>query len=205
VIGVQASGANAMYLAYNDRYIGPLEAPATIADGLLTRAPGQRTLPIIREYVDDVVTVSEEAIAEAVVLLMERAKTVAEPAGAVALAALLSGQVSAAGHRSCAVISGGNVDPSLVDRILQFGLGAAGRHLRLRTKLEDRPGNLARVSGLIADAGANILEVVHHRLGSVPSLNAVDLELTLEVRDRAHRDAVLDALRGAGYAVDLIR
>jgi threonine dehydratase len=205
VIGVQASGANATYLAYHDRYTGPLVSPTTIADGLLTRAPGERTLPIVRALVDGVVTVSEEAIAETVVLLMERAKTVAEPAGAVALAALLSGEVRAAGHVSCAVISGGNVDPSLVDRILQFGLGAAGRHVRLRTRLEDRPGNLARLSALIADQGANILEVVHHRLGSVPSLNVVDLELTLEVRDRVHRDALLEALSGGGYHVELIR
>jgi threonine dehydratase len=201
LIGVQASGANATYLAFHDRYSGPLPAPATIADGLLTRTPGERTLPIVRELVDDVVTVSEQSIAEAVVLLLERAKTVAEPAGAVALAALLSGEVSAAGRRSCAVISGGNVDPSLVDRILQFGLGAAGRHLRLRTQLEDRPGNLARVSALIASQGANILEVVHHRLGSVPSLNVVELELTLEVRDRVHRAALLEAMRAAGYPV----
>jgi threonine dehydratase len=117
----------------------------------------------------------------------------------------LSGQVPAAGRRSCAVISGGNVDPSLVDRILQFGLGAAGRHLRLRTRLEDRPGNLARLSALIADQGANILEVVHHRLGAAPSLTVVELELTLEVRDRAHRDAVLEAMRAASYVVELIR
>src|SRR5256885_1402021 len=81
---------------------------------------------------------------------------------------------------------GGNVDPSWIDRILQFGLGAAGRHLRLRTKLTDRPGNLARLSALIAEQGANIFEVVHHRLGSAPTINVVDLELTLEVRDRDH-------------------
>ena len=205
VVGVQASGANATYLAFHDRYTAPLESPATIADGLLTRAPGELTLPILRSCVDDVVTVSEEAIAETVVLLLERAKTVAEPAGAVALAALMSGEVQAAGRHSCAVISGGNVDPSLVDRILQFGLSAAGRHVRLRTRLEDRPGNLARVATLIADEGANVLEVVHHRLGSLPSLNAVELELTLEVRDRAHRDAVLETMRAAGYSVELIR
>jgi threonine dehydratase len=205
VIGVQASGANATYLAFRDRLSGPLESPATIADGLLTRAPGQKTMPIIRSCVDDVVTVSDEAIAEAVVLLLERAKTVAEPAGAVALAALLSGAVDASGHVSCAVISGGNIDPSMIDRILQFGLGAAGRHLRLMTKLTDQPGNLARLSALIADQGANIFEVVHHRLGSSPSINQVDLELTLEVRDRDHGRAVLDALRGAGYPVQLFR
>jgi len=205
IIGVQASGANATYLAFHDRYAGPLESAATIADGLLTRAPGSLTLPIIREYVDDIVTVPDEAIAEAVVLLLERAKTVAEPAGAVALSALLSGAVPAAGHTSCAVISGGNVDPGLIDRILQFGLGAAGRHLRLRTELPDRPGALARLSALIADEGANIFEVIHHRLGAAPSLNNVDLELTLEVRDRSHGAEVLDALRRNGYEVERVR
>src|SRR5205807_4221618 len=135
-------GANATFLAFHDRYGGPLQAPATIADGLLTRTPGELTLPLIRRYVDDVVTISDESIAETVVLLMERAKTVAEPAGAVALAALVSGAVRSGGRPGCAVISGGNVDPNLMDRLLQFGLDAAGRHLRLRTELTDRPGAL---------------------------------------------------------------
>jgi threonine dehydratase len=205
VVGVQAAGANSTYLAFHDRFLGPLESAATIADGLLTRTPGSLTLPIIRQCVDDVVTVSDEAIAETLVLLLERAKTVAEPAGAVALSALLSGAVSARGRRCCAVVSGGNVDPSMIDRILQFGLGAAGRHLRLRTRLTDRPGNLARLAALIAEQGANIFEVVHHRLGSTPSINTVDLELTLEVRDRDHGQAVRDALTAAGYQVDLVR
>jgi threonine dehydratase len=204
VIGVQASGANATELAFHDRYAGPLASPATIADGLMTRAPGQRTLPIIRKYVDDVVTVSDESIAEAVVLLMERAKTVAEPAGAVALAALLSGAVNLNGRSSCAVISGGNVDPNLMDRLLQFGLGAAGRHLRLRTELTDRPGALVGVSTIIANAGANIFEVVHHRVGASHSVNVVDLELTLEVRDRAHGEALIQSLRDAGYVAQII-
>jgi threonine dehydratase len=205
VVGVQASGANATYLAFHEQYAGPLQSPATVADGLLTRAPGKLTLPIIRRHVDDVVTVSDESIAEAVVLLVERAKTVAEPAGAVALAALLSNAVSASGRRSCAIVSGGNVDPNLMDRLLQFGLGAAGRHLRLRTPLLDRPGALVRLSTIIADQGANIFEVTHHRLGSSPSVNVVDLELTLEVRDRAHGQAVLEALRAADYPVEVVR
>ena len=205
VIGVQASGANATERAFHGRYTGPLEGPETIADGLLTRAPGERTLPIIRRHVDDVITVSDEAIAEAVVLLMERAKTVAEPAGAVALAALLSGAAAANGHRSCAIISGGNVDPNLMDRLLQFGLGAAGRHLRLRTELIDRPGALVGLSTVIADQGANIFEVVHHRIGTARSVNQVDLELTLEVRDRAHGEALLEALRAAGYLAEVVQ
>jgi threonine dehydratase len=203
IIGVQASGANATFLAFHDQYRGPLTHPDTIADGLLTRAPGKHTLPLIREHVDEVVTVDDEAIAETVVLLMERAKTVAEPAGAVALAALLSGAVDASAHASCAVISGGNIDPNLMDRLLQFGLSAAGRHLRLRTQLPDRPGALVGLSTVIAEQGANIFEVVHHRLGA--SLNEVDLELTLEVRDRAHGQTLLDALRAAQYPAEVIR
>jgi threonine dehydratase len=205
VYGVQASGANATELAFHGRYTGPLAAPTTIADGLLTRAPGSRTLPLIRRYVDDVVTVSDEAIAETVVLLMERAKTVAEPAGAVALAALLSGAVPAQGRASCAILSGGNVDPNLMDRLLQYGLGAAGRHLRLRTELTDRPGALVGLSTVIANQGANIFEVVHHRIGSARSVNVVDLELTLEVNDRAHGEAVVRALRAAGYLAEVVQ
>jgi threonine dehydratase len=204
VFGVQASGANATELAFHGRYTAPLESPTTIADGLLTRAPGVATLPIIREHVDEVVTVSDESIAETVVLLMERAKTVAEPAGAVALAALLSGAVPARGRTSCAIISGGNVEPNLMDRLLQFGLGAAGRHLRLRTELTDRPGALVGLSTVIAEQGANIFEVVHHRVGSSHSVNVVDLSLTLEVRDRAHGEAVIHALRSAGYVAEVI-
>jgi threonine dehydratase len=205
IVGVQASGANATFLAFHDQYTGPLDSPATIADGLLTRAPGQYTLPIIRQHVHAVVTVSDEAIAETVVLLMERAKTVAEPAGAVALAALVSGAYPAHGRRCCAVISGGNVDPNMMDRLLQYGLGASGRHLRLRTVLTDRPGALVRLSTIIADQGANIFEVVHHRIGSSKSVTEVDLELTLEVRDRAHGEALLEALRAADYLAEVVQ
>jgi threonine dehydratase len=205
VFGVQASGANATEQAFHGRYAGPLQSPTTIADGLLTRAPGEYTLPLIREYVDDVVTVTDESIAETVVLLMERAKTVAEPAGAVALAAILSGAVPTRGNQCCAIISGGNVDPNMMDRLLQFGLGAAGRHLRLRTELTDRPGALVGLSTIIAEQGANIFEVVHHRIGSSHSVNVVDLSLTLEVRDRAHGEAVIQALRSRGYVAEVVQ
>jgi len=136
---------------------------------------------------------------------MERAKTVAEPAGAVALAALLSRAVSANGRQSCAIVSGGNVDLNMMDRLLQFGLDASGRHLRLRTELTDRPGALVRLSTIIADQGANIFEVVHHRIGSSNSVNLVDLELTLEVRDRAHGEVLLNALRAASYVVEVVQ
>ena len=202
VIGVQASGANATYLAFHDRYTGPLQSLSTIADGLMTRTPGDLTLPIIRQYVDAVVTVDDTAITQAVVLLVERAKTIAEPAGAAALAALLSGAVTpelCGEGPICVIISGGNVDLNLIDRIMQRGLGAAGRHLRLRTKLIDRPGVLRHLSGILADHGVNVMDVVHHRLGPSLAINEVELELTLEVRDHEHGAIVLQALREAGY------
>lgn len=202
VIGVQASGANATYLAYHNRYTGPLQTVSTIADGLMTRAPGDLTLPIIREYVDAVVTVDDTAITQAVVLLVERAKTIAEPAGATALAALLSGAITPhdlGDGPTCVIVSGGNVDLNLIDRIMQRGLGAAGRHLRLRTKLSDRPGVLRHLSGILADHAVNIIDVVHHRLGPSIAINEVELEVMLEVRDREHGALVLQALRDAGY------
>jgi threonine dehydratase len=202
VVGVQASGANATYLAFHDRYTGPLKSVSTIADGLITRTPGQLTLPIIRRYVDDVVTVDDTAITQAVVLLVERAKTIAEPAGAAALAALLCGAVALDDGDTgpiCVIVSGGNVDLNLIDRILQRGLGAAGRHLRLRTKLIDHPGVLHHLSGILAENAVNIIDVVHHRLGPNLAINEVELELMLEVRDHEHSATILQALRDAGY------
>jgi threonine dehydratase len=203
VIGVQAKGANSTYLAFHDQYDGPLAHIATIADGLATRAPGVNTLPLIKQYVDDVITVEEEAIAETVVLLMERAKVVAEPAGAVALAAILGRKVSSNGPIG-AVVSGGNIDLNMMDRILQFGFNAAGRQLRVRTQLIDRPGQLLLLSTILTENDANIFEIVHHRLGSSLSVNEVDLDLTLEVRDREHGQLVLQKMREHGYATEII-
>jgi threonine dehydratase len=205
IVGVQAAGASSTYLAFHNRYTGPLASVNTIADGLATRAPGERTLPIIREVVDDVVLVDDAAIAETLVLLMERAKTVAEPAGAVALTAVLTGAANVRGRNVCAIVSGGNVDLNLVDRIIQYGLGAAGRHLRLRTHLPDRPGALLRLTAVLAEHEANIFEVVHHRIGAALAVNEVDLELTLEIQNRAHAKVVMDALAAAGYAPEVIQ
>lgn len=204
IVGVQASGANATYRAFHNRYTGPLPAINTIADGIAVRAPGRLTLPLIRKHVDDVVTVDDAAITQAAVLLVERAKTIAEPAGAVALAALLSGAVPDPAGPVCVVLSGGNVDLNLIDRILQRGLGAAGRHLRLRARLIDSPGVLHHLTGILGDNAVNIIDVVHQRLGPDLAINEVYLELTLEVRDRAHGREVLDALRAGGYAPELM-
>jgi threonine dehydratase len=146
--------------------------------------------------------VDDTAITQAVVLLVERAKTIAEPAGAAALAALLCGALAldnADAGPICVIVSGGNVDLNLIDRILQRGLGAAGRHLRLRTKLIDRPGVLHHLSGIFTEHAVNVVDVVHHRLGPNLAINEVELEVMLEVRDHEHSATLLQALRDEGY------
>jgi threonine dehydratase len=199
VIGVQAAGANATYLAYHQRYTGPLQTLNTIADGLATRTPGQLTFPLIQRFVDDVVTVSDTAITQAVVLLMERAKTIAEPAGAAALAALLAGRIAVPAWPACVIISGGNIDLNMMHRIIQSGLDAAGRHLRVRTLMTDRPGMLQHIATVLANQSVNIIDVEHHRLGSNLSVMEAELDLTLEVRDHEHGQMVLRLLKEEGF------
>ena len=199
VIGVQAAGANATYLAYHRRYHGPLQTLNTIADGLATRTPGEHTFPLIQRYVDDVVTVSDTAITQAVVLLMERAKTIAEPAGAAALAALLAGRVTVPAWPACVIVSGGNIDLNMMHRIIQSGLDAAGRHLRVRTLMTDRPGMLQAIATVLANQSVNIIDVEHHRLGSNLSVMEAELDLTLEVRDHEHGQMVLRILKEEGF------
>ncbi len=203
VIGVQAAAAPACWTAYHGTQSAHPTTLSTIADGIAVKRPGELTMAVIRRYVDDMVLVKDEAIYEAIVLLMERAKTVAEGAGAVALASLLSGQVEAIGQKVGVLVSGGNIDLNMVDRVIQHGLTSAGRYLMLRTYLQDKPGQLYALTKLLARRGVNIIEVVHHRAGVNLPTDMVELELTLETRDRAHGEAVVQALRHAGYRVEL--
>ena len=177
---------------------------ATMADGIAVKTPSPLTLSHIRAFVDDVVTVSEEEISRAVLLLLERAKAVVEPAGAVGLAALLAGKVRGTGP-AVAVLSGGNVDPLLLIKLIDHGLSAAGRYLVLRIVLGDRPGALAGLTSAVAALGLNVLEVEHHRAGAAVGVDEVEVLLTVETRDPDHRDEVVGSLRGAGFQVDLVR
>ena len=177
---------------------------ATMADGIAVKAPSDLTLAHIRAYVDDVVTVSEEEISRALLLLLERAKAVVEPAGAAGLAAVLAGKVKGTGP-AVAVLSGGNVDPLLLIKLVDHGLSAAGRYLILRIVLSDRPGALAGLTSAVAALGLNVLEVEHHRAGAAVAVDEVEVLLTLETRDPDHRDEVVGALRRHGFAVDLVR
>ena len=144
------------------------------------------------------VTVSDDDTARALLVLLERAKLVVEPAGAVAVAAIITGKVKASGT-TVAILSGGNIDPQVMERVISLGLAASDRYLRLRLTLPDRPGQLARIAELISDANANVIEVSHTRHGRGALLDEVELELSLETRGPEHVQRVLDRLREADY------
>ncbi|MBI4492639.1 MAG: threonine ammonia-lyase [Chloroflexi bacterium] len=201
IVGVQAEGSDACYRAFHGTFEGPLVGVTSIADGVVVKQSGQWTMEVIRRCVDEIVVVAEDSICEAMVLLMEREKTVAEGAGALALAALLSRRVTARGARVGVLVSGGNIDLTVMDRVIQYGLTSAGRYLVLTTALEDRPGQLLRLTQLLAEQNVNIVEVVHRRRGVRLPISQVELELTLEARDQAHGRQVIQALRAAGYSV----
>lgn len=198
VIGVQAN-ASAAYLpslaAGRPLAIG---TSPTIADGIAVARPGDLPFALISEMVDEMVTVEDDDIARAIVVLLERAKLVVEPAGAVGVAAILTGAVRASGP-TAVVLSGGNIDPLLLQRVVAHGLAASARYLSLRIPLPDRPGQLARVSELLAQVGANVIEVLHTRHGQGMQISEVSLQLSVEIRGEEHRVQVIKALREAGF------
>jgi threonine dehydratase len=201
VVGVQAEGASAFAASFEQKRIVERDA-ATIADGIAVRRPASRTLAIASRALDDIVTVSDEAIARAIVLLIERQKLVAEGAGAAAIAAILEGNGHVGGKRVAAIVSGGNIDPNLLGKVLQQGLVSAGRYLAFRTWLDDRPGALHELTGLFAQERINILHIGINRLGPYAKLGRVGLDVIVDTRDRAHADAVLALIRGRGFPVD---
>jgi threonine dehydratase len=196
VVGVQA--ANMAPLA------GEPVGAYTIADGIAVKRPGERTSAILRERLDDVVTVTDDEIAHAIVLLLERVKLVVEGAGAASVAALLGGKVDGAGP-ACAVLSGGNIDPSLLIEVARYSLTQAGRFLVFRTHVQDRPGALANLLTLIAGERVNLIGVQHQREGLDVPLTEVVVELTLQTRDEDHCAHVLARLREWGYEVERLR
>ena len=198
VIGVQAENA-APYIA-SLAAGSPQQVPVvpTIADGIAVYRPGELNFAIIRDTVDEVVTVTEDDIARALLVLLERAKLVVEPAGAVSVAAIMTGAVTSDGP-VVALLSGGNIDPLLMQRVIAHGLAASDRYLTLGIGLPDRPGQLARIAELIAEANANVIEVLHTRHGSGLQISEVELKLSVETRGPDHRAEVVAVLRRAGY------
>jgi threonine dehydratase len=198
VVGVQAAGAAAFPPSLASGHPVALETMATIADGIAVGHPGELTFRMVRSFVDDIVTVTDEALSQALLLCLERAKLVVEPAGAAAVAALMD-EPKAFEPPIVALLSGGNIDPVLLLRVLRHGMAAAGRYLSFRLRIPDRPGELARLLGLLAESGANVLDVEHLRTGPKLHLDEVEVALQLETRGPGHCDDVLSRLRGAGY------
>jgi len=199
IIGVQAENAAAYPPSLAAGKPVKIDVLPTISDGIAVATPGTLNFEIIQATVDEVVTVSDDDTARALVMLLERAKLVVEPAGAVAVAAILAGKVTGAG-KTVAILSGGNIDPMLLQRIVAHGLAASERYLKLRIMLPDRPGQLARTAELVAEANANVVEVVHTRHGKF-QINEAELELHIETRGSEHRAAVMKKLTDAGYKI----
>ncbi|MGH3665312.1 MAG: threonine ammonia-lyase [Egibacteraceae bacterium] len=200
VVGVESVGAAAFPASLAAGQPCTLDEVSSIADGIAVKTPGQLTLAHVRERVDEVVTVSEESIARAVLMLVERAKQVVEPSGAAGLAAVLEVTTHLI-EPVVVLLCGGNVDPLLLMRIIQSGMFEEGRYLVLRTRLEDRPGALSRLLALLAEAGANIVAVEHHRLGTRLGVLEVEVQLELETRGAGHIRRVVETLRRHDYPV----
>ena len=204
LVGVEAAGAASMRAALDAGRCVAVPELATMADGIAVGRVSDLTLRHVQALVDDVVSVTEEEISAALLLLLERAKAVVEPAGAAALAAVLNGSVGGAGP-VVALLSGGNVDPQLLIKLIDHGLSSSGRYLRLRIVLDDHPGSLAALTAHVAELGLNVLDVEHHRAGVDLRLDEVEVLLTLETRDPDHRDEVVTALATSGYRVEAVR
>ena len=203
IIGVQAENAAPVPLSIEAGEPVTVTTTPTIADGILVARPGDIPFAIIRDLVDEVVTVSDDDIARALLVLLERAKVVVEPAGAVGVAAILAGKVRAQGP-TVAILSGGNIDPLLLQRVVSHGLAASGRYMTVRIPLPDRPGQLARVSDLLAEAGANVIEVMHTRHGQGMQISEVILQISVETRGEEHKQLTLQVLRDAGFRPEVI-
>lgn len=198
IIGVQAANAAAYPVSLEAGEATEIAIQPTIADGIAVAKPGLLNFEMVRDYVDEVVTVTEDMTAQAMLVLIERAKLVVEPAGAVGVAALLSGLIGESGT-TVFILSGGNIDPLMMERVIAHGLATSERYLKLRIPLPDRPGQLARTSQIIADQNANVVEVLHSRHGTGLAISQVELELHIETRGPEHAEQVIEALRAEGY------
>lgn len=196
LVGVQAAACAPL--------AGHAPRGTTIADGIAVKQPGKLTSEILRSLLDDVVVVDDEEISQAIVLLAERAKLVVEGAGAAPVAAVLAGRIGGDGP-VCAVLAGGNIDATTLNSVIRYGLTAAGRHLVIRILISDRPGELARIVGILSDEKANIIAIGHHREGRNVGVLETEAELTLETRGEEHSQLVIRALVAAGFTVERSR
>jgi threonine dehydratase len=199
VVGVQTERLPSMLRATEAGHPVTIPASATVADGIAVRRAGDVTLPLVQRYVDEIVTVDEEEIANAILVLLEKEKTLAEGAGAVAMATLLQRKTNLEGKKTAALVCGGNIDVSLLAKIIERGLAKDGRRMRLRIHLTDRPGALHQLTKIIADLRANIVETQYDRTYYGVNLGDTAIDLSMETRGPEHIQQILDALTAAEY------
>jgi threonine dehydratase len=204
IFGVQPAKLPSMQAAIANGGPTTLPPAATIADGIAVRRAGERTFPLVQKYVDDIVTVEEEEIANAILLLLEREKTLAEGAGAASVAALLNNKLPLKGKKVAVLVCGGNIDVTLLSRIIERGLVKDGRLVRLRVHLPDYPGALHRLTGILAELRANIVETAYDRAYHGVNLGDTAIDITMETRGPAHIAELLEALLSDGYVHEII-
>ena len=206
IYGVQAAGAPSMFNSINDDKIERLASVATLADGIAVKEPGKNTFELCKKYVDEIVTVSEDEISGAILALIEQQKLIAEGAGAVSVAAVMFNKIPVKGKKVVCVVSGGNIDVTILNRVIRRGLVKSGRSGMLNIELVDKPGQLLGVSDIIAKHGGNVTTVRHERADENPDINGCFLRIQLETRNSEHLEEIRKALIDAGYKlVDYIK
>lgn len=201
VYGVQAAGAPSMANSVKDGKIEKLDSVSTIADGIAVKEPGDVTFEMCQKYVDGIVTVSEDEIAAAILALIEQQKLIAEGAGAVSVAAAMFNKVDLKGKKVCCLLSGGNIDVTILSRVIKRGLLKSGRTYSLTIELLDKPGQLKGVADTIAELGGNVISIHHERASEGSDINGCYLRIVLETRNFEHIKAIKDALVGKGYNI----
>lgn len=204
VYGVQAKGAPSMVDSINKGERVRLDSVSTIADGIAVKEPGVNTFDLCSKYVDEIVTVSDDEVAAAILTLIEQQKLVAEGAGAVSVAAAMFNKVPIEGKKVVCLVSGGNIDVTNLNRVITRGLVKNGRDCSITLRLSDKPGQLSKVCNVIGENGANILSVEHKRNSTNTQISGCQLNIEMETRDRAHIKQIVDALTQAGFEVDSI-
>ena len=199
IYGVQATGAPSMYNAVRDGKIETLSGVSTIADGIAVKAPGETTFELVSKYVDEIVTVTDDEISAAILALMEQQKLVTEGAGAVAVAAAMFNKVPVKGKKVVCLLSGGNIDFTILSKVIKRGLLMSGRNITLTIELLDKPGQLFEVSRIIAELGGNVISIHHERANEGSAVNGCYLRLVLETRNYEHIEAIKNALISNGF------
>ena len=201
VYGVQSSGAPSMVASLQEGGIQHLNSVSTIADGIAVKEPGVNTFEMCNRYVDEVVTVSDEEIAAAILALIEQQKLVAEGAGAVSVAAAMFNKVPIKGKKTVCLVSGGNIDVNTLSRVITRGLSKSGRNYTFIIDLDDKPGQLSGVCNVVAEKGGNVISVSHERINTSTQINGCTIRMELETRDHNHINELRSALADAGYKV----